>query len=1069
MRIIFLIFILFFQSFLFSQKDSVKIFSGCASDFTIQNNKFQDIQKTLDKEAHDFLLKKKTNPSYSQKSYSIQFIPVVVHIIHNGGPENINDSQIQTAISNINLKYQTNNGNRIQFCLAQRDPMGNSTNGITRDQSPLTTETMEIDDINLKNINRWPPNCYLNIWIVKEILSSSMGSGVIGYAYFPSAAGSNVDGVVIEAGYFGVNSSYDAVGAHEIGHYLGLYHTFQNACTNNDCLIDGDQVCDTPPDQTTFASCNPPTNSCNTDMNDVSVNNPFITDVPDLSEDYMDYSSFNCYNLFTPGQYDRMEYFLTHTRSSLLGCLSCSSPCPSPVTASITTPSTSITVNIGTTVSFSGTITNSNSEKWYINPNTIISSTNACSYTFNSTGGFWMKFVSISSNPSLCLDGIDSVLINVIQPIVPSCQGAIACINNSDAVHFPTPNNNQYYHNNNGFTWECWVKLTQPFSNYVSTNNFRPIIISIDQVVYEDICLSFGWQGGIGNVPVTNLVFKVDGSNSGTGPSSATCNYNLPGGFSTNVWYHVAGVMDYSNHIAKLYLNGNMVDSKYNNSTPMNRAIQSQISYDNNWNPSYPNLPLGGIIDEVRIWSRPRTDSEISANYNKCLSGNESNLMLYYRCNQLSGTMAQDATSNLYDGTLVHQSSWSNDQAPLTGAYCSIGCNSPCPEISTIKDTSICLGNSIQLNSTGGFTSYTWTPNYGLNNPGINNPIASPTITTKYTIQATYTDSTSQTCISEDSVLIKVTNSSYILNLGNDTSVCNNGIYIIDAGQNFINYHWNDGSSNQKYTAYSPGKYWVTVMDSCGNLQSDTIVISETYPPPLNIMPDTSLCIGDSIQIIFYPINNFKSYQWSPVNNMSCSTCENPYVNPSINTKYYLIASTAEGCTNIDSINISIKEKPDIILPKDTIACSFPLLIDLKYNYDYVSWSNGSDSSKTLINTAGVYHVIVNEKGCENSDSIIVTKYGTIDINVPNVFTPNGDNINDYFELSNTIVVKEFLIYNRWGKLVYNIKESPVKWDGKQSNGIIDDGTYFWIGNFENSCNYPSQIIRLKGFITILK
>src|ERR1700756_800845 len=221
--IIILILVLSYNVLLAQTADS-KVFNGCATDELMNtNNSLLQLQKSLDEAAYNYFSERQN--IIDKKTFSVEYIPVVVHIIHNGGPENISDIQVQTAIANINAKYLPSNGNQIQFCLAQRDPQGNATIGITRDQSILTTETMELDDITLKNINRWPPTCYLNIWIVKDILSISMGNGVIGYGFFPSAYGTNIDGVVIEAGYFGSSPANDAVGAHEIGHYLGLYHT----------------------------------------------------------------------------------------------------------------------------------------------------------------------------------------------------------------------------------------------------------------------------------------------------------------------------------------------------------------------------------------------------------------------------------------------------------------------------------------------------------------------------------------------------------------------------------------------------------------------------------------------------------------------------------------------------------------------------------------------------------------------------------------------------------------------------------------------------------------------------
>ncbi len=94
--------------------------------------------------------------------------------------------------------------------------------------------------------------------------------------------------------------------------------TFEGGCTNNNCLLDGDQVCDTPPDGTSDYIC--PANSCSTDMNDTSGFNPFNTDMNDLPN-YMDYTS--CPLSFTIGQSSRMNASLAQIRTTLLQSNGC--------------------------------------------------------------------------------------------------------------------------------------------------------------------------------------------------------------------------------------------------------------------------------------------------------------------------------------------------------------------------------------------------------------------------------------------------------------------------------------------------------------------------------------------------------------------------------------------------------------------------------------------------------------------------------------------------------------------------------------------------------------------------
>ncbi|MDW8158099.1 MAG: M43 family zinc metalloprotease, partial [Bacteroidia bacterium] len=283
------------------------------------------------------LLIPKTNATYT--------LPVVVHIIHNNGPENIPDAQVHNAIKLLNQAFRNQgwynqglgNDTEIEFCLAVRDPQGFPTSGINRVVSNLTTLNMENQDIALKNLSRWNPLKYINIWVVKEICSTGeLGCSIAGYATRAISHGSAKDGIVIEYRYFGKSFSalpdeaVTNVLVREMGNYLNLFHTFEgrgmpNVCQNNDCLANGDRVCDTPPDSTilSVANCNDLQNSCSTDANDPSTSNPFTTDVPDDHHNFMDYNNLLCQHRFSEGQKLRMHYTIANIRNSLLHSLAC--------------------------------------------------------------------------------------------------------------------------------------------------------------------------------------------------------------------------------------------------------------------------------------------------------------------------------------------------------------------------------------------------------------------------------------------------------------------------------------------------------------------------------------------------------------------------------------------------------------------------------------------------------------------------------------------------------------------------------------------------------------------------
>lgn len=429
-----------------------------------------------------------------RSSHDIKYIPVVVHVIHTGGSENISDLQIQSQIEVLNEDYgklvgTNGDGNgvdtKVRFCLAKKDPNGNCTNGIVRVYSTLANHQTYERPL-LKELSFWDNARYMNIYVVKSITG-----GTLGYSSFPGGP-PDEDGIVVRHNYFGnvgtASSSLGRTTTHEAGHWFGLYHTFNGGCGTDVCN-DGDFVCDTPPVASANFGC-PNINSCSNEF----------PDVQDQVANYLDYTNDPCKSMFTAGQRDRIQATMNNirtdiwTQSNLLstGCDSLYvSPPSCPVIANFSSLSTEICLM--SSVQFTDiSLNNATSWQWYFPGGTPSTSTLQNPVISYPTIGNYD--VALVASDGVYTDSINK--IDFVNVTTPGIGLTLPYQENFDSNVFP-PNGITIFNADGGITWELDSSAYVSSSHSVRINN----LINTNYGSIDEIVIPFLDLSSLGNTP----------------------------------------------------------------------------------------------------------------------------------------------------------------------------------------------------------------------------------------------------------------------------------------------------------------------------------------------------------------------------------------------------------------------------------------------------------------------------------------------------------------------------------------------------------------------------------------
>jgi len=312
------------------------------------------------------------------------------------------------------------------------------------------------------------------------------------------------------------------------------------------------------------------------------------------------------------------------------------------------------------------------------------------------------------------------------------------------------------------------------------------------------------------------------------------------------------------------------------------------------------------------------------------------------------------------------------------------------------SDESICQGsfwdfnNSANLPAAASYDSIKWVGGLGsFNDPYQLRPIYYPEANELGSVTLSLIVYGTSGCGDDTNSMVLTIYAKPLIELGNDSTICQGDMIILDPGAGYSSYVWQDGSTQQEFNVFTAGIYWVEVTDGFG-------------------------------------------------------------------------------CMNLDTVVIDVIEVPDLYLGNDTNICDNSILLDAGNGFDNYVWQDGSAGQQYIATFPGVYWVIADVQGCDNSDTILIVLDCPSDLWFPNCFTPNADAINDKFKpVYENIFQYQLYVFNRWGQLIYDSNNIEEGWDGTIKGRKCPNGVYFFIAEYREEMSGTNKSV--SGSITLLR
>ncbi|MFN5324533.1 MAG: gliding motility-associated C-terminal domain-containing protein [Bacteroidota bacterium] len=292
-------------------------------------------------------------------------------------------------------------------------------------------------------------------------------------------------------------------------------------------------------------------------------------------------------------------------------------------------------------------------------------------------------------------------------------------------------------------------------------------------------------------------------------------------------------------------------------------------------------------------------------------------------------------------------------------------------------------------------------------------------------------------------------------------------------------YAWSNSiiGGNQTVNPTTTTTYTATATDASGCTSSVDIIVNVTPYPNLQVSDNDTICYQSSAAL---SVVGASTYSWSPSTGLNNTTSSNPTASP-LSTTTYIVTGFNGSCSSTDSVTINVLSQIQPSFTPDTLQGFPPLTVNFSntstgaqsYNWDFGDGGTSTTENPTHIYTNnGSYTVLLtatNELGCSDTLSfsfIVVDAFSSLLI--PNIFTPNGDGLNDLFLFDEVGIVQlSCSILNRWGNEIYTWDKLEGSWNGKSQDGAeLPSGSYVYV---VKAVGIEGKTYDLRGFFQLVR